>query len=358
MCRTLQEVSSCYVPPAALRATPRHTRLLACTRPCLRWQPEYLVGGGSVSTPIAAAAGSCPNEQARVAEPYAPPLPDCRAYEQVSPVEKNYADALGAVTSVRGAPSGEAITLDSLGPIPLGGGAFEGSPELFTAYLSARSGEAWATQNLEPAVSPGGLGAVLGVSEDLAYSFELSDNHPPLVGEAGAIEGRKALYMRDQRTGAYRLLFQAQAGEEASFLLVAVADGDSRVFFESENPLFEGASPGVRNLYEWHEGQLSLLDRLPGGTPAAGGAAGQRGPGAVEEAVELPDHSVGRVSYFAQSAVSQDGSRVFFTDLTTGRVYVRESQPGGAGETVAMSSGPAARSMPGTRRSGHICRSP
>ncbi len=291
----------------------------------------------------AGAAGSCPNEQVRIEEPYARALPDCRAYEQVSPVEKNYADALGAVTSVRAAPSGEAVTFDSLGPFPLDGGASEGSPELFSAYLSTRSSEAWPTQNLEPAVDPGGLGAVLGVSEDLAYSFVLSDNEPPLLGEsgAGAIEGRQALYMRENRTGSYRLLFQAQAGEKVSFFLVADAARDTRVLFESANPLTHGATVGVRNLYEWHEGQLSLVDLLRGGAPSDGGAAGWRGPGAAEEVVELPDHSLGRVSYFAQGAVSEDGSQVYFTDLANERLYLRESAPGGTGETLEVSSGPA-----------------
>ncbi len=302
------------------------------------------VGCCAALTPATAgAASSCPNEQLRIEEPYALALPDCRAYEQVSPVEKNYADALGAVTSVRAAPSGEAVTFNSLGPFPLDGGAGEGSPELFSAYLSTRSSEAWPTQNLEPAVDPGGLGAVLGVSEDLAYSFVLSDNEPPLVSEsaAGAIEGRQTVYMRENRTGAYRLLFQAQAGERVSFFLVAVVNGDTRVFFESANPLIGAATDGVRNLYEWHEGQLSLVDLLHGGVPSAGGAAGWRGPGAVEEVVELPDHSFGRVSYFPQGAVSEDGSKVYFTDLANERLYLRESEPGGAGQTFEVSSGTA-----------------
>jgi len=334
---------SCHACRSSCRALPYGSRRVWTVLLVLAVGISATVGSYAALTPArAGAVGPCPNEQVRIAEPYAPALPDCRAYEQVSPVEKNYADALGAVTSVRAAPSGEAVTFDSLGPFPLGGGTGEGSPELFTAYLSTRAGETWPTQNLEPAVDPGGLGAVLGVSEDLAYSFELSGNEPPLVSEPGAIEGRQAVYMRENRTGAYRLLFQAQAHEKVSFFLVAAADSDARVFFESANPLIHGAAAGVRNLYEWHEGQLSLADLLPGGAPSDGGAAGWRGPGAAEEAVELPDHSFGRVSHFAQDAVSADGSRAFFTDLGTGHLYVREQEPGGEGKTLEVSSGPAA----------------
>jgi hypothetical protein len=84
------------------------------------------------------------------------------------------------------------------------------------------------------------------------------------------------------------------------------------------------------------------VDVLPGGAVAVGGAAGWRGPGAAEETVELPDHSSGQVSYFTENAVSEDGSRVYFTDLSSERLYLRESAPGGAGETLEVSSGPAA----------------
>ncbi len=302
------------------------------------------VGYCAALTPATAgAAGSCPNEQVRIEEPYAPALPDCRAYEQVSPVEKNYADALGSVTSVRASASGEAIAFDSLGTFPLGAGSSgEGSSQLFSAYLSVRGAEGWPTQNLEPGVNPGGSASPLAVSEDLAYTFELSSNEPPLSSEAGVVEGGQALYMRNNLTGAYRLLFQLAPGESASFFFVAAAAGDSRVFFESANPLVHGAPAGARNLYEWHEGQLTLVDVLPGGAVADGGAAGWRGPGAAEETVELPDHSHGQMSYFAENAVSEDGSRVYFTDLSSERLYLRESAPGGTGETLEVSPGPAA----------------
>ena len=96
---------------------------------------------------------------------------------------------------------------------------------MFSAYLSARGAEGWPTQNLEPGVNPGGSASPLAVSEDLAYTFELSSNEPPLSSEAGVVEGGQALYMRNNLTGAYRLLFQLAAGESASFFFVAAAAG-------------------------------------------------------------------------------------------------------------------------------------
>ena len=312
------------------RATPCGSRRVRAVLGVLAAGITASVGCCAALAPAAAgAAGSCANEQVRVEEPYAPALPDCRAYEQVSPVEKNYADALGAVTSVRAAPSGEAVTFDSLGTFPRGGGpSGEGASQLFSAYLSARGAEGWPTQDLEPGVNPGGSASPLAVTEDLAYTFDLSSNEPPLSSESGVVEGRQALYMRNNQTGAYRLLFQLAVGESASFFFVAAAAGDSRVFFESVNPLIHGAPAGVRNLYEWHEGQLTLVDLLPGGAPADGGAAGGLGVGD------------GDASYFVQNAVSEDGSDVFFTDLGTSRLYVREQKPGGEGKTVEVSSAP------------------
>ncbi len=289
-----------------------------------------------LSAPMASAAGAeakqpCPNEAVRIQEPFGLALTDCRAYEQVSPVEKNLADALGAITSVRSAPDGEAVTYGSLEPFPLQGSASEGSSQLFDTYLSVRGSETWPAESLDPPVSPGGSAQPLGVSEDLLYTFERSDDQPPLSPEG--TEGREAVYMRENATGAERLLFQLPAGEHVSFFLLADAAGDSRIFFESANRLSPKAAPGTRNLYEWHEEELSLVDLLPNGSaPSAGAGAGQRGPGAVEEGA----------SYFTQNAVSQDGSQVYFTDLGTGLLYVRHQQPGGEGETIELSSQPAA----------------
>ncbi len=306
-----------------------------------------VLGACALTAPALAQAEPCPNEARRAEDAYSAALPDCRAYEQVSPVEKNYGGAVGAVMDVRGAPSGEAVTFASLEPFPPGeGAAGEGSSQLFTPYVSTRDAGGWSTQNVEPQVNPGAHSIALGVTEDLRYTFVDSNNHPPLTPEA--TEGREAVYIRDNQTGSYRLLFQLQPGEEAHFFLVDPAENDSRVFFESTNRILPESAygsqpPGVRNLYAWHEGQLSLVDLLParesGGVPAGGAAAGQGG----SDVNGVPGVPAGdSTSFFMEGAVSEDGSRVFFTDGGTGRVYLRESQAGGTGETVAVSGGPAA----------------
>ncbi len=53
------------------------------------------VGFGAGTFAAVAHAEGCPNEQLRGQDGYALKLPDCRSYEQVSPVDKNFTDALG-----------------------------------------------------------------------------------------------------------------------------------------------------------------------------------------------------------------------------------------------------------------------
>lgn len=283
------------------------------------------------------AQGACVNQQKRAASAYSPVLPDCRSYEQVSPVDKNVVALEGDIADVRGAPSGDAVTFDALGSFPAGNGVGgEGSAEIFTPYLGVRHAEGggeeeWHTSDLEPMVDVDSTAVPVGVTEDLSYTLVSSENQPPLVSEPGIIEGRLAIYLRSNTTGSYRLLLQAQHPGGVSFYFVAAADHDSRIFFESDEPLV-GAVEGSRNLYEWHEGNISLVDLLPEGRPSDGGVAGLGGAGA-----RLGGGSLGL--YFVQSAVSEDGSRVDFTDLGTEQLYVREPV---VGRTVEISRGSAA----------------
>jgi hypothetical protein len=279
------------------------------------------------STP-ALAAEPCLNEALRAEDPYSPSLPDCRAYEQVSPVEKGLTDALGDIVNVRAAASGEAVTFTANTPFPGGiGGASQ--PHL----LSTRASAGWLTQSLQPPTSPGSLATVKGVTEDLAYTFSESPSEPPL--SPGASEGRKSFYLRTVQTGAYTLVAQASPGERNEFMFVGAADDDSRIFFETVNQLLPEAPAGVTNLYEWHEGQLSLVDVLP----PEGGVPGEVPPRGVFAGSSVRVGAGGVTGdALVQGAVSEGGTRVFFTDLETGRLYAREPQ---AGRTIAVSAGAA-----------------
>jgi virginiamycin B lyase len=270
---------------------------------------------GSLAT--VARAAVCSNETIRVVETYGSRLPDCRAYEQVSPVDKGFYDALGEVGLVQSSPSGEGVTFFSLGPFP----GVAGSAEAVT-YLSMRGDgeEQWRTEGLLPATGPEVGARLAGFSEDLSQAVVETENTPVLDPDAPA--GELASYLRDSATGSYRPL---AIGAGVTFA-AATPDG-SQVLFETEKDLLPGeAAPGVVNLYDWDEGRLSVAGVLPDGSaPAAGSVAGSGG--AKDE-------------YDTQTTntISADGSRVFFSDTGTGQLYARENPGGPSARTVQVSA--------------------
>jgi hypothetical protein len=274
-----------------------------------------------------ARAEVCRNEQLRGQDGYALQLPDCRAYEQVSPVAKNFTDALGEADVVQSSPSGEAVTFFSIAPFP---GVLSATGH--SLYLSTRAGSEWSTQGLvPPTVSRSqpehGSASVLSLTEDLSEA--IVNTEPGL--EAGMTPGRYS-YVRDSATGSFRLL-----GPGIARFADATA-GDSRIIFESREQLLPTAAPNVVNLYEWDESrpsgeELSLAGILPDGkAPAGGSVAGPGGPalgGAVGGATG---------KFYTQNTISVDGSRIFFSDAGTGRIYMREPE---AARTIPVSAGQA-----------------
>ncbi len=273
-----------------------------------------------------ARAEGCPNEQLRAREGAALRLPDCRAYEQVSPVAKNFTDALGETEVVQSSPSGNGVTFFSHAPFP---GVLSATGP--SVYLSTRSGGDWFTQGLVPSTAPRSLPThgsafVPSLTEDL--SAAIVDTEPGL--EPSLTPGRYS-YLRDNATGALRLL-----GPGVARFADATAD-DSRIVFESARQLLTNAAPGVVNLYEWNAGkppgqELSLVGVLPHGEAPSGGSVA--GPGGSALGEEVVGGAMGR--FYTQDTISADGSRVFFSDQETGQIYMREPE---AGKTISVSAG-------------------
>ena len=283
-----------------------------------------LAGLGSGPLTVSARAESCLNEQLREQEGYALALPDCRAYEQVSPVEKNFTDAAGVPGLVQSSPSGEGVSFFSIAPFP-----GVSSAASIPAYLSTRGGGEWSTQGLAPPASPlttGGSeeGLTESLTEDLSEALILVE--PGL--ETGMAPGAYS-YLRDSATGAFRLVAPGMAT-----FADATAD-DSRILFESREQLLPSAAPSVVNLYEWDESgplgqELSLAGVLPDGkAPTGGSVAGPGGP-----ALGRRGGATGR--FYTQDTISADGSRVFFSDAGTGQIYMREPE---AARTIPVSPG-------------------
>jgi hypothetical protein len=286
-------------------------------------------GLGVVTISASAQAEGCPNEQLRGQEDYALALPDCRAYEQVSPIDKNFTDALGEADVVQSSPSGDGVTFFSAAPFPDVLSAT--GPSL---YLSTRDGGEWSTQGLVPPTVPRsspqqGAASVLSLTEDLSEA--IVNTEPGF--EASMVPGRYS-YLRDNATGSFRLLASG---------VITFADAtvnDSRIIFESTA---EELVPGVRDergapyLYEWNENgppgkELSLAGVLPGGEASSGGSVA--GPGGPALGEEVAGGAMG--GFYTQNTISEDGSRIFFSDAGTGQIYMREPD---VGRTIPISAG-------------------
>ncbi len=262
-----------------------------------------------------AQAAVCANEGIRLEQAYNSQLPDCRAYEQVSPVEKNLSSAIGhaGLVQVSVSPNNEGPTRVSYGAfVPFPG--TPGSSE-YPTYLATRAsdGSGWSTLGLLPA-SPGPKGQepaasflVSGLTADLSYA--VLENSQASTG---------ALY--DVSAG--RLLEFPFADEE----FVDASTNDSTILVASNQSLHvaQGSPTGIGgepNLYEWHEGALRLV--------AADAAAGPD----LE-----PEH---RIRAYTEHVISMDGTRVFYSSPAAaageGRIYMREN----LGEPVPISAGVA-----------------
>jgi hypothetical protein len=266
----------------------------------------------AISTSGAAAAG-CPNEALRVGPSAL--LPGCRAYEMVSPLEKNGGN-VSQTFGVHVAPDGSAAAFGSTA-------SFVDSPAspLGTAYI-ARRGSNWATEAVDPPqFNHSGL-LIRGTpasSADLRFSLGVSR----LAVTPGAREGGSNLYLRDNLTGA-RTLLAATPGEglavQASLVgggaFLGAATDWSHILIHSEEALpvspsqpqpVEGEE--IENLYDLTGGTVHVVNVLPDGTVDPTGA------------------HIGNFNMPYQHLISDNGSRAFFQvgGFGPGPLYVREN---------------------------------
>jgi hypothetical protein len=294
-------------------------------------------------------------------------LPDGRVYERVSPVSNENADvyvpsvfkfALAQSEGIftqrpfRAAADGDAIAYVA---DPTSGGAGLGGVELGNDYLATRSpGGGWTQINIQP---PGYFNALYqAFSSDLSGGFVGSSSGAP--GESGFEEGLpalspeapgegyKILYQHDSSDGSYRPLltkeasFHLSAGvsgfgqegtAESTYPLYAGSSADlSESLFETNDALTANAVLGTENTYNHRYlednlyisvgGHLSVVNVLPGDSKSEADAT-FGAPPLLE--------GLGEDRFDFSNVISADGSRIFWTDLKTGDLYMREnpSQP-------------------------------
>jgi hypothetical protein len=282
----------------------------------------------------------CPANQAFRPGPAAF-LPDCRAYEMVSPVDKNGAD-ISVVLNSHGDPTGldqaavdgERLTFSAYRAF----GEVESSPYT-SQYLATRTaGVGWSSQGISPpregpSLYNGGPGLdsqYKGFSDDLCSGWVLQDSDISLA--EGWVEGFPNVYRHDLCKGGYEALgpLKAPSLERASEFVPEVqgssTDGSTTILL-AKGRLTSDASTAFQ-LYEATGGQLRLACILPNETAIEGGCSAGTKSGA------LPDRE-GSLAH----AISDDGQVIYWTAAANGAgpLYVRVSHD----ETTLISAGQA-----------------
>ena len=260
-----------------------------------------------------ASPGSCPNEAIRI-EQGSTYLPDCRAYEMVSPPDKNQGGVdVSAFSNAGFSEDGNAASICT--------GAIFGEPPAQMSfacapYISRRTPSGWQTTSPFPAFCKFDRGEGL-INEGVAYMYPSADythaviNQPETAGcqypplDPAAPMPSLNLY-REDLTGdplAFDLLAPNPNADpiQSSFNRAGTFDGAAAtkdfshvVYTSSGNQTPDSPTPqgNYNKIYEWHDGTVNLVSVKPNGEPFSYGS-------------RLPDAE-------HRGVVSSDGSRVFF----------------------------------------------
>jgi WD40-like Beta Propeller Repeat len=241
-----------------------------------------------------------------------PQLPDGRAWELVSPPDKDGANieafATGGAVS-QASEDGNAITYAASGPTeatPPG----TVSPER-VQVLSTRGSDGWKSQDIATPHNAPTAGLQLGhetefklFSSDLSVGIVEPAGETPLSPEAS----EKTIYLRDDADGNYQPLVTPASAPGAMFAnhveFVGATPDLTHVVLGSTVSLTPGSEAG---LYEWSEGRLQPVSVLPHGEPALSPGLGRGG------------FSLGGI---VRHAISNDGDRIVWQ--AEGHLYMRD----------------------------------
>lgn len=281
--------------------------------------------------------GACANDGLRTG--YSAGLPDCRAFEQVSPANKDsnapYDVEVDHMFGDLAAADGNRMAWSSEAGLP-------GSQADGTYYLSTRGGQGWTTASLIPPQSTSDGQPCNESAQVDAFSTDLTvhlldegalaaggnscgSDSPPLV--AGEPQGVRNLF-EQAADGSYRLVStDPVAGPPADAKFDVASIDLSHVVFDSSAQLTATAPPsgGQSLLYVWYGGAVHLLV-LPDGSPAPTASCNGSGS-ACFSPLALSGHEV-----------SADGSRIFFP--ANGNLYVRENDTRTVQVDASQAGGP------------------
>jgi NHL repeat len=277
-----------------------------------------------------AAQAACPNGQLRTG--FSASLPDCRAYELVTPPNRQSAEPNPAKKdgSVESSFEHNFAAVDGNRLAFQAEDVFPGSPSGAKPYVATRGPDGWSVENVFPPTNYYGYKCndrnAGGYSADLTRTLLSIASTGPCgpVHElvAGEPQGVNNLFVRDNTSSSYQLVdLTPPETVPAEPTLIASSSDLAHVVFEDEAKLTPNAMAGAKNIYEWSAGGVRLSTVLLNGTPVAGSFAG----------------------------IAPNGSPVFFT--YEGRLYARvngtetvqidASQAGGPGGGASFISASA-----------------
>jgi hypothetical protein len=276
-------------------------------------------------------------------------LPDGRRYEMVTPPQKTGEVIPPEPSNSLGGSCTECLPASNRPTLPMGAASdresvlYEGQPfagglaAVPNEYISDRGPSGWGTESLSP---PSITGQYEVFSSDLSRGV-LRQASPALSPEA-PIRGGEAfsnLYLRSEDGSFEPLVKEEPPVQDPRVFQIRYAGANSgapltpefsHLIFEANDKLTEGvegiapAAPekeasGVCgfancNLYEWIEGELRLVNVLPGNEVAATEPMLGSGKLLAPGVFETPD---------VDHAISDDGSRIFWTAEESGQIYVR-----------------------------------
>jgi hypothetical protein len=300
------------------------------------------------------ASDTCANAKIRELQ-QASLLPDCRAYELVSPPEKDGGNVAADPTFTQSTPAGDAIKFTSTSAFA----DAQASEARGAEYVSQRGSEGWTTHSINPRqVAP--LESIYMSTEYQAFSEDLTKGVyyalTPFQPGHPNVEKVANLYLRTDvlsaPPGNYELLSDSFAAlpprgttTQAAETRFAAASADwTRIIFETKadlTPEAASSNPNLPKLYEWHDGTERLAGILPDGTAAPGSSAGA---GAGVENVD---------GGWTQDTISADGSRIVFeaaplsetpnATIRSGNLFMRINGV----ETIKLNAGERSQPDPG-----------
>ncbi|MCW2989066.1 MAG: hypothetical protein JWM24_2004 [Solirubrobacterales bacterium] len=301
-------------------------------------------------------------------------LPDHRAWELVSPADKHGArlNGIGAVSVVQAAASGGAISYPASAPTEA---EPAGSPNQ-TQVLSARGPAGWSSRDLNAPHE-----ANTGV-QTFEYRYFSTDLSLGLLQPKGAFvpslspqASEQTPYLRTNFSSAEPAAFCTEScyrplatgcppeGEACSPAVEAAADVPPGTVFGGEpgcrheltcGPKFAGASPDLGHVVF----SSSALALTPGGKPGEGlweWSSNAPPAAALQPVTVLPGGepvqasegaSLGFQGSNARNAISSDGSRVVFSTIATGHLYLRDIAHQETLQLDAIQGGPGAAQTP------------